>query len=58
MKIKNLELNYHFLTKFIHVMGFKRASGRFSFHFREGYQKCIEYIVKFLIQVRETSKFW
>ena len=38
-----------------------RASGRFSFHFREVYKKCIEYIGKILgkilIQMREISKF-
>ena len=28
----------------IHVISFKGASGRFSFHFREVYEKCIEYI--------------
>ena len=42
----------------IHVISVKRAPGRFSFHFREVYQKCIEYIGKFLIQMREISKFW
>ena len=40
----------------VHVISFKRASGRFSFHFREVYQKCIEYIGKFLIQMREIWK--
>ena len=39
----------------IHVISFKKASGRFSFHFREVYQKCIG---KFLIQMREASKSW
>ena len=29
-----------------------------SFHFREVFQKCIEYIGKFLIQMREILKFW
>ena len=29
----------------------------YSFHFREVYLKCIEYIGKFLIQIREISKF-
>ena len=28
----------------IHVISFKGASGRLSFHFREVYEKCIEYI--------------
>ena len=37
------------------VISFKRASGRFSFNFREVYQKCIEHIGKFLIQMR---RFW
>ena len=36
----------------------QKASGRFSFHFREVFQKCIEYIGKFLIQMREILKFW
>ena len=27
----------------IQVTSLKRESGRFSFHFREGFQKCIEY---------------
>ena len=40
------------------VISYKRASGRFSFHFREVFQKCIEYIGKFLIQMREILKFW
>ena len=30
----------------IHVISFDRESGRFSFHFREVFQKCIEYIGK------------
>ena len=42
----------------IHVIDFKRASGRFSFHFREVFKKCTEYIGKLLIQMREISKFW
>ena len=38
-------------------ISYKRASGRFSFHFREVFQKCIEHIGKFLIQMREVLKF-
>ena len=37
---------------------FQKGIVRCSFHFREVYQKCIEYIGKFLIQMREISKFW
>ena len=44
--------------RYIHVICFKGASGRFSFHFREVNEKCIEYIGKFFIQIREISKFW
>ena len=39
----------------------QRASERFSFHFREAFQKCIEYpryIEKILIQMREILNFW
>ena len=36
---------FHFML-FIHVIGLKRESGRFSYHFREVFQKCIEYIGK------------
>ena len=39
----------------IHVISLKRESGRFSFHFREVFQKCIEYIGKLLINIREIS---
>ena len=35
------------------MISFKRASGRFSFHFREVYQKYIEYIGKILIRTNE-----
>ena len=35
---------------------FKGASGKFSFHFKEVCEKCIEYIGKFFIQIREISK--
>ena len=31
---------------FIHVISLKGESGRLSFHFREVFQKCIEYIEK------------
>ena len=31
----------------IHVMSLKVASGRFFFHFREVFEKCIDYIGKF-----------
>ena len=34
-------------------MSLKEESGRFFFHFREIFEKCIEYIVKFLIHFRE-----
>ena len=39
------------------MISLKRASGRFSFHFREVYQKCIEYIGKFIIQKRKILNF-
>ena len=32
----------------IHVMSLKEELGRFFFHFREIFEKCIEYIGKFL----------
>ena len=41
----------------MHVICLKRESGRFSFHFREVFQKCIEYIGKLLIYIREISQF-
>ena len=37
----------------IHVMHLKVVSGRFFFHFREVFGKCIEYIRKFLVHIRE-----
>ena len=37
----------------IHVMSWKEESGRFVFHFREVFEKCIEHIGKFLIHFRE-----
>ena len=37
----------------IHVINFQGVSGRFSFHFREFYEKCIEYIRKFFIQMEQ-----
>ena len=40
------------------MISFKNSTGSFSFHFREVYQKSIEYIRKFFIQMREISKFW
>ena len=39
----------------IHVISLERESGRFSFHFREVFQKCIEYIGRLLIHFREIS---
>ena len=41
----------------IHVISFKRESGRFSYHFREVFQKCKEYIGKLLIHIREIFQF-
>ena len=41
----------------IHVMSLKVESGRFSFHFREVFEKCIDYIGKFLVHFREVLKF-
>ena len=41
----------------IHVMSLKVASGRFFFHFREVFEKCIGYIGKFLVHFREVLKF-
>ena len=41
----------------IHVMSLKVTSGRFFFHFREVFGKCIEYIGKFLVHFREVLKF-
>ena len=41
----------------IHVISLKKESGRLSIHFREFFQKCIKYIGKLLIQIREISKF-
>ena len=41
----------------IHVMSLKEESGRFFFHFREIFEKSIEYIVKFLIDFREILNF-
>ena len=40
----------------IHVISFNRASGRFSYHFRKVYKKCIENTGKFWIQILEISK--
>ena len=42
---------------FIHVMSLKVESGRFFFHFREVFEKCIDYIAKFLVHFREVLKF-
>ena len=42
---------------FIHVISLERESGRFSFHFRKVFQKCIEYIGRLLIHFREISYF-
>ena len=39
----------------IHVISLKRESGRLSFHIREVFQKCIEYIGELLIQIGEIS---
>ena len=41
----------------IHVMSLKVESWRFLFHFREIFEKCIEYIGKFLIHLREILNF-
>ena len=45
-----LEL-YH---SYIHVISLKREPGRFCCHFREVFQKCMGYIEKLLIQIREN----
>ena len=37
----------------MYVISLKSKSGRFSPHFREVFQKCIEYIGKLLIHFRE-----
>ena len=39
------------------MISFNGASGRFSFHFREVYQKCVEYIETFFIQMRDILNF-
>ena len=56
--------DFEFLSKSgtfhdIHVMSLKEASGRFFFHFREVFGKCIdlEYIGKFLIHFKEILNF-
>ena len=36
----------------------KDAPGRFSFHFREIYEKCKECIKQNFLQIREILKFW
>ena len=41
----------------IHVMSLKVESGSFLFRFREIFEKCIEYIGKFLIHFREILNF-
>ena len=41
-----------------YVISFKGTSGGFSFHFKEVYEKCIEYIGKFFSEIRETSELW
>ena len=41
--------------KNIHVINFKKASGRFFFHFLEVFEKCTEYIRIFFIHFREIS---
>ena len=41
----------------IHVMSLKEASGRFFFHFREVFEKCIEYIGTFLVHFKEILNF-
>ena len=41
------------ISKLIHVMSLKEESGRFFFHFREIFEKSIEYIGKFMIHFRE-----
>ena len=54
--ICNLSASSH-LDSSIHVMSLKVESGRFSFHFREVFEKCIDYIGKFLVHFREVLKF-
>ena len=39
------------LIKPIHVMSLKVTSGKFFFHFREVFEKCIDYIGKFLAHI-------
>ena len=46
------------LVRCIHVISFKGASGRFSFYFREVYEKRIENIRKFFIHMREINFFF
>ena len=41
----------------IHVMSLKVASGRFFFHFREVFEKRIDYIGKFSVHFRKVLKF-
>ena len=38
-------------------MSLKEASWRFFFHFREAFEKCIEYIGKFMVHFWEILNF-
>ena len=40
-----------------HVVSLKEVSGRFSSHFKEIYEKFIEYTRKFFMQIRVCLKF-
>ena len=53
--VNNRDVNRKHIN--IDVISFIRASGRFSFHFREVYQKCIEDIGIVLIQMSEILNF-
>ena len=54
--MQELKMSKRTVDKSIHVIHFKGASGKFSFHFKEVCEKCIEYIGKFFIQIKEISK--
>ena len=43
--------------EFVHVMSLKVASGRFFFYFREVFEKCIRYIGKLMVHLREILTF-
>ena len=48
---------HYVLYEFIHVMSLKEESGRFLFHFKANFEKCIEYRGKFPIHFREILNF-